>query len=348
MKRTLILHIGAHRTATSALQAYLRSNGPKLVNNGFLYPLNVRRHVKLMNDLFQGTQRVGDVGAMLNKRADKRSAPIHTIILSDEDICMRKDLSLLAEFRDHFDVKVVFTLRRQDTWLESWFFQNIKWQWNPKLSHCTFEEFLNLREDFHWIHYDRYVQHLESVFGYENLILNVMEKAQMPNGPIAAFCDGIGLTDRSTFTDPPHMNESYSPSMSEFMRCLPLDAAPNAYRNVLTKACATIDRDVLGNTQKQSEKLMSPAQREAVLAEYETGNRAIAARYFERDTLFLEPLPSKEQPLAQMVLPTDSYDLMRNMVSPLISALIAHHTAEQKAAEEGAQGEKNQGSGDTA
>ena len=338
MKRTLILHIGAHRTATSALQEYLHANFGQLQEKGFFYPFKVRRHLKLMNNLFSGERNPAEVAQTLTKRADKRPHPIRTVILSDEDICMRRDLSVLAAFREWFDVKVVFTLRRQDSWLESWFFQNIKWQWNKKLSHCTFDEFIAMREDFHWIHYDRYLRHLETLFGQENIIVNVHERDQMKGGPIETFCDSIGLTDREGFSAPPHINESYSPAMSEFMRCLPLDEAHPGYRGVLTQACADIDKALHGGGRKQSERLMPPAQRAAVMADYAAGNRAVAQRYFGREELFFDPLPGADAPLARMELPADSYALMRDLVTPLMQAVIAHQAAEkaeQKAEQQG-------------
>ena len=324
MKRTLVLHIGAHRTATTALQDYLYANFFKLQDEGFFYPYKIRRHRKLMTNILNGNRSPEGVATDISGRADKREQDIHTIILSDEDVSMRRDLSILAEFRAYFDVKVVYTLRRQDTWLESWFFQNIKWQWNKKLSHCTFDEFLGMREDFHWIHYGRYVSHLEELFGQENIILNVLEKDQMPQGPIVAFCDSIGLINRDGFHPAAHTNQSYSPMVSEFMRCLPLDKAPDDFRNILAKACAKIDHDLTGSSEKHSERLMPPAQRAAIMAEYADGNRSIAQHYFGRDALFLEPLPAADAPLAQMALPDDSYALMRDLVAPLMQEIITH------------------------
>lgn len=331
MKRRLILHIGAHRTATSALQAFLYDNFGLLKKTGFLYPFRVRRHLKLMNQLFNGQRDIAEVAQTLTERAEKHTEELHTIILSDEDICMRRDLSLLGRFRDSFDVKVVFTLRRQDTWLESWFFQNIKWQWNEKLSHCSFDEFMDMRGDFHWIHYDRYVRHLEEVFGRDNLILNIHEKGQMPDGPIEAFCDSIGLTDREGFSAAPHINESFSPQISEFMRCLPLDAADPGYRGRLTDACAQVDRALTGGS-KQSERLLPHDRRVALMAEYEAGNRAIAQRYFDRDTLFFDALPRPDAPLATMALPANSYRLMLDYVAPLLSAIIADQEKQKEQA----------------
>ena len=322
MKRRLILHIGAHRTATSALQTYLFDNFKNLKTKGFLYPFRVRRHLKLMNQIFAGKRDVREAAETIAQRADDHPEDIHTIILSDEDICLRQDLSLLGQFREIFDVKVVFTLRRQDTWLESWFLQNIKWQWNDKLSHCSLAEFMAMREDFHWIHYDRYVRHLEQVFGADNIILNIHEKQQMQGGPIETFCHSIGLTDTSGFTSPARMNESFPPKISEFMRCLPLDQAPTDYRSMLTSVCAGIGRGLSGGDATQSERIVPHADRGELMRHYQSGNHALAQRYFDRDALFLDPLPGPDAPITDMTLPADSYVLMEQFVAPLMKAII--------------------------
>lgn len=279
--------------------------------------------MKQMNQLFSAKRDVREMTDIINKRADTHPEDIHTVIMSDEDICLRQDLSPLAGFRDSFDVKVVFTLRRQDAWLESWFLQNIKWQWNKKLSHCSLDEFLAMREDFHWIHYDRYVQHLEKVFGKDNVILNIHEKQQMQGGPIETFCHSIGLTDTSAFTNPPHMNESFSPKISEFMRCLPLDTASVSYRNMLTSACANIDRTLnRPGGKSRGERIIPHTERLALMAQYQKGNRALAKRWFGRDELFFDALPDADAPLTDMALPADSYQVMEQFVAPLLAAII--------------------------
>jgi len=288
---------------------------------GFLYPFNTPRHLKLFNTIFNQNRDVHEISDVLTERANKSEHPIHTIVLSDEDICTREDIAPLTRFGDSFDIKVVFTLRRQDLWLESWFLQNIKWQWNPKLSHCTFDEFLSMAEDFHWVHYDSYLDHLKQNFGQENLIVNVHEKTQMPAGPIATFCDSIGLTDRSEFTDGAHVNQSLSPQMSEFLRCLPLHQAPPAIRSRVTDACARIDGKL--ERESQSSLLMAHGTRVEMMSRYEKGNESVARQFFDRDKLFFDELPDPNSPLADSSLPQDSYKLMEHYVAPLIAALIS-------------------------
>ena len=187
MKRTLYLHVGVHRTATSAIQRFLLKNSANLQERGFFHPYRVPRHFLLMNNIFSKEISVQAAAADIAARADSKKHPVHSITISDEDICMRRDLSPLAEFRAHFDVKVVCFLRRQDLWIESWYQQNVKWQWNKRLAHLTFAEFLAQRGEFFWINYDERLRHLGAVFGAENVICRAFEK-----GP-DAFWPGHGI-----------------------------------------------------------------------------------------------------------------------------------------------------------
>lgn len=330
MPRTLYLHIGSHRTATTSTQQFMHRNFDRLLEEGVFYPFRVPRHLKFINELMSGEKSPREAAKTLNNRANdwskKLKKEIHTIVLSDEDICVREDLKKLSALREFFDVKIIFSLRRQDLWLESWFFQNIKWQWNPKLSHCTFDEFLNQKASFHWIHYDAYLRNLERGFGKENIQLLLFEREQMANGAIAEFAAKIGLENIDHFGEPPHMNSSMSAEMVEFIRHLPLDKIAVPERNLLRMSLEQVDRRVLGNTKNQSERLMPPAQRKEILAEYAPGNHMVARRYFDRDDLFFAPLPNADAPLARMEIPQDSSALMEKFVAPLLKQLIANGT----------------------
>jgi hypothetical protein len=326
MRKTLYLHIGSHRTATTSIQQFMNRNFETLTKRGYLYPYSMPRHARLMNALFAGTQTVADVAADLIARADAKAGNVNTIVLSDEDISIRHDPGVLAQFQDHFDVRIVYSMRRQDLWLESWYFQNIKWQWIPKLSHCTFETFLTHREDFHWIHYDRYVSRLEAMFGSENVLLTVFEKQQMLDGPVIEFCRKIGLTDLKGFTKAPHVNSSMSAQMVEVMRHLPLDSFNPAERNLMRRALEEVDQLHLKNTGKQSELLMPRDKREAVLHIYEAGNQALAARRFGRRDLFLDPLPRADASLASLTLPHSPAELLERFIGPLLTRMVENGT----------------------
>lgn len=335
--RTLYLHIGTHRTATSSIQSFMHANSSALLQRGIFYPYKVARHNDLFRMIFSGKREVTDAAADLFKRADKRAGPDASVVLSDEDISMQTDLSRLKDFNEFFQVKVIFSLRRQDFWLESWFLQNIKWQWNETLSHCTLDAFLARRAEFHWVDYNTYVTHLEQVFGRENVLLYPFEKEQMPDGPVSAFARMIGLESITGLTPTPHVNSSHSAKVSEFMRCLPLDEAFPLYRRKLEQACSAVEKQLAMTGSEASSLLIGHDYRLAILSEYAEGNAALARRYFNRDQLFLAPVPGADQPVASMQLPADSYKLMRDFVEPFVRALIAQEVAAANAADEAAQ-----------
>ena len=320
--RKLLLHIGAHRTATSSIQSFLHLNADALIDRGVLYPFGVKRHLKQANAVFSGELPAAVLAETLVKRAESKGKPIDTVILSDEDICMRTDLSVFKGLSSQFDIKVVFSLRRQDLWLESWYLQNIKWQWNRSLSHITLDEFMVRRAEFFWVDYHRYVGHLETVFGRDNVVLGVFERGQMPGGPVAAFCRMAGIGEIAGLTAAPHINSSHSALISEVMRCLPLDEAPPSFRATLEQACAAVDRRLDKTPEEESTLLLGHDQRAELLAQYAPGNAAIAQRYFGRDQLFLDPLPPVDAAIGALELPATGREMMDRILAPMIWELI--------------------------
>lgn len=323
MKRTLWIHPGIQRTATTSIQEFFFENFHALQERGILYPFHTRRHFQFMNRLIRGNLQVDVAAEDLIRRADAKSTPIHTLVLSDEAISLHKNISRLTELRKYFDVKIMLFLRRQDLWLESWYFQNVKWQWNPALSHGTLEDFLKHQKSFHWIHYDKHIARLEKLFGPENVHIGVFERQDMPGGPVATFCNHIGLTQLDGLSAPKHTNASLSPAMTDLVRQLPLDEGlGDETRNVMVQALQRVDAH-LPKRLSGGGKLILPHQtRLKIMKRYAKGNAALAKRRFGRDLLFQEPLPDPSVPIADLALPTDSAVLMEYFIGPLIGDLI--------------------------
>ncbi|OCX66446.1 hypothetical protein BFP70_05285 [Thioclava sp. SK-1] len=319
-RRTLYLHLGVHRTATTNIQATLFRNWPALLQRGYLYPLGVERHIGLINTIFAGDRTASDAARDINDRADAQPSPVHSLILSDEDISMRRDLSPLRGLSDVFDVKVVMALRRQDLWLESWWAQNVKGQWDHRLCHIRWEDFLRERAQFHWIDYKAYIDHIETVFGTGCVIPYVFERDQMPGGPVATFCRQVGIDDISDFKTAGGKNISLTPEMSEFVRHLPYINASMKYRLALIEVAEVVDRQIRieGGT-----SLMIPyALRQKIMAGYDAGNTLLAQRFFGEKTLFKDPLPGPDVPVTMPHLPEDPERVMQRLVTPFVQALI--------------------------
>lgn len=318
-KRTLFLHIGSHRTATTAIQSTMFANREFLRRQGVLYPLGVQKHIGLINRIFGGQTTASAAAAMLNERADAQDLPIHTVVLSDEAISKRRDLTPLSALQEQFEVKVVVAMRRQDLWLESWWAQNVKGQWDRELCHVSWPDFLADRARFHWIDFDRYINHAEAVFGKGSVLPYVFERGQMPEGPVAAFMKQIGVERAAKMRPAGGDNISLSPTMSEFLRHLPLIDAPMKFRLELISMAERVDKQLGG----QKTKLMIPhEERLQILAEYEKGNSRIAKRFFDRDQLFFDPVPGPDEPVVVPALPGTSEETMNSLVTPYLNELV--------------------------
>ncbi len=315
---TLYVHAGVHRTATSSIQKFLRDNDKVLLSKGYLYPFVVQRHAFQIKQMVNNKVSATAFSAELLRQVERQAVPVHSVVLSDEDISSVLNPEVFSGLQEKFDVKVVVSLRRQDLWLESWYLQNIKWQWNPSLAHLSFDDFLQQQERFFWIDYASRLTKYEEVFGQGSVLAMVFEKSEMPDGPIVALLNLLGITDLAGFGPFLNINSSLSPMMTEFLRHLPLDTINRLERAMFEKAFAAVDAQIHSNGSKL---LLSYDQRLEILANYAQSNRTVATRYFDRDSLFPEPVPDRDAPLADRTLPQSSQDLLAMMVAPMVQQL---------------------------
>lgn len=315
---TLYLHAGVHRTATSSTQHFLRDNAGVLLSKGYLYPFKSFRHEVQVKEIANRRGTSADLAAELMRQVNAAPAPVHSVIFSDEDISIVPDLGLFADLKQQFDVKVVMSLRRQDLWLESWYLQNVKWQWNPLLAHLRFDQFLERRAEFFWIDYAKQLARYEAIFGEGSVITSVFEPQAMPAGPIAAVLKMVGITDLTGFGPFLNINSSMSPLVSEFMRHLPLDGIDEQDRAIFERAFVAMDKKLQTNGSKL---LMPHEERMQILAEFAASNRETARRYLGRDVLFEEPVPGPDALLADRQLPPNSVRLMKTMVASMVREL---------------------------
>ncbi len=138
MKKTLIIHIGWHKTATTVIQSYLSQYRKELVKYCVCYPVIEVRSVygkikhcdylaSILNELKPGKHQF-DVRTFdelfevsLREIADSNC---RLSIISEEGFSAPMPLiaKYMGRYKDHFDeVKIVAYLRRQDYYLESFY-----------------------------------------------------------------------------------------------------------------------------------------------------------------------------------------------------------------------------------
>jgi hypothetical protein len=181
--RTLVLHIGLHKTATTFLQNVLSTRRYDLLQEGVLYPtagtslsemVKTREGAQSGHILFTrpGERRRRSVTSLVRELPESA----HTVLVSSEDFTHPRVEVTPQEHLEAFSVfgniEIVLVLRRQDDWIESFYKQQVDQYVNCEIRafdtfleedgralvdfHTRFEPWRQLvgPENFHVLSYD--------------------------------------------------------------------------------------------------------------------------------------------------------------------------------------------------
>lgn len=290
--RTLVMHIGMHKTATTFVQNVLSARRYDLLREGVLYPLagtgslargvdrpqlSTRDGAQSGHTLFTkpGVDRVALAGEVLKELPDGTS----TVLVSAEDFTLprMRPEDALAPFRDFGTIKVVLVLRRQDDWVDSFYRQEVDQYGNfetrtfadylaergPKLLdlHTRFTPWRDLvgPESFHVLSYD------DMPGGGAAIVRSVLEVAGV-TGPF--------LDEAATITVPRY--DSVRAIDTVGLRIL------NGYhlgdRDRRTRAA----QEIYAAAPEGDIELLTPQMRTAIAETYGPGNERIEAEWFDR------------------------------------------------------------------
>lgn len=296
MKKTLYIHIGAHKTGTSAIQTFLSTNRDELARKGYLYPGTKMGHNEISEEL-----RIANCYEMSNpyiktqKYFDEiTQSKMNVIILSSEGLERLTSLNILKEFlKNQFDVKVVFYVRRQDDRLESMYNQRIRQQ--KVFLDRPFSEFIS-SSSFKFLDYYQKITLWSDAFGKENIIIRCYEKEQMPEGIIHDFLSIIGIKPDESFQYLDNIiNQSMNWDLIEIIRLCNVSIKNDPhFKTFLKNRLKEINQEY----QKEQRRLFSPQQRRDIIFQYEESNARVAREYLGREDgiLFFAPLPDPDEP----------------------------------------------------
>ncbi|HHB12916.1 MAG TPA: hypothetical protein ENK62_06930 [Chromatiales bacterium] len=200
-RRTVWLHIGLHKTASTFIQETLQSNAQALARQGFLYPRAGRLGAghALLAYPHLPVQRAAEAdvaphlaaaeGAWAALEEELRSQPApQDIILSSEYFSLVEDVGALQAACAALgeSTRVVVYLRRQDRLLEAGYNQAVKagLETRPLLLGPVLPERLD------WY---RLLERWAGPFGRRNVIVRVFEEAVAGPGILSDFCAAVGL-----------------------------------------------------------------------------------------------------------------------------------------------------------
>ncbi|ETA50657.1 hypothetical protein [Ponticoccus alexandrii] len=159
----LVLHVGTHKTGTTAIQTTLRDNRAALARAGLCYPDPAREphpHLPAHNFIYRATLNGAEAMAAERDRimAEFRASGADHLILSEEGLSLPRDVlqDFFVPWSQDFDFEIVCFLRRQDRYAESLFSQYVRE--NKPIAHGTIEAFLAAPEIAERLDYDTNLQ----------------------------------------------------------------------------------------------------------------------------------------------------------------------------------------------
>lgn len=295
-RKVIYLHIGAHKTGSTILQHFLHENREILLNDGILYPV-----IQMKN--FADFQHVGLVSMLLKNELDAFYSYIEQndsdkdLLISSECFLLRdrngRSLSeKLARLKDYAEkIVVIVYIRRQDTWLESLYQEEVKanqrttLRFNNWIEKCLAEE-LYYRPD--WL---KITGEWDSIFGDNCVIVRKCENASYTGGNIFHdFMSVLGINDISAYKTPNTSRANIGFKNREFVEILRIanlfherSSGNSQYINLLS---------FMNNRNEKDYSFFSPEERTNLLASFEESNSRIAQVYFNEKILF--PFPSDE------------------------------------------------------
>lgn len=319
----LVVHIGAGKCGSSAIQGFLRFNHARLRSLGVLVPssqMTAERagapgyQVFFFQDLLR--REPLEAKAILNRRIDEILELVderqrRCIVISAENLSNDARFApMFAGLADRFDLQIVFYVRRQDDFLIS------AWhQW-----------YLKTRDDFvDWLQeavgrdgdWSERLSPWEALYGTERICVRRYSRAHLIGGDVVRdFIRVAALPDAEYQYADRETNRSYD----EIIGYIAHDAR-DLFTNANDHGLYHMFSDLLGSAAYKSRRgssLMTLAERQAVLEVYRDGNDRLKQTYFADDDEALFPEPS----------PDDVYTLspdqrIRGEIAMLTRALFA-------------------------
>lgn len=282
MPKKLILHIGANKTGSSAIQRFLSTNGLALREEGIIVPDSEFRdaekpqgnHVfglqQLLDSPPDGRQRLGDA----IKAIDAANPEATAILLSAENLTANPAApSLFEDLVDRHDVEVIIYIRRQDEYiLSSW------QQWYSKISTDFWAWVLSVTGTMgDW---RAYLQNWESVIPREKITVRVYERSKLDGEDVVADFHGrLGVSrPLSELTYPKDaVNPSFSDAIMDLVKGNEL-VFQNVHDNDFYNFVVKMTGEKYKKDARQSP--ISFLQRQAILQRYKEQNNWVKESYF--------------------------------------------------------------------
>lgn len=286
-RQTVILHIGAHKTGTSAIQRFCWENREALAHRGFLYPTSCN-HLAAQHRLAFALKdaRRHPASGPLDYRQELGSlkqeiaaSGCPTVLVSSEELFSIKPdkIALLSEELHAYEVKILAVLRRPDQLFESIYNQRVKGTGNQFTRH--YRDFLAIPHELSAnLRFDRVLDSWARGFGKQALILRCYEQEA---DSMVLFAKAVELPLDGLHAAPQRRNESVSVRAAEMIRQGKLLGLDEAALRML----AHIGQSAFPKP-TETGALLSPAERLDLLKKFDAATDAVFSGYFKGPNIY--------------------------------------------------------------
>jgi SAM-dependent methyltransferase len=276
------LHIGTHKTGTTALQLTFHERSQLLRQRGVLYPRSGRPveerigHQALVQGLDQADRGATQWDELLSELTE---ATEEVAVISSEGFSSLGDdaVSIVRAYLDAHDVTIVVYLRRQDEYLHGLYCTPVFFYGETRdLPQWRKESGADAQLDYRVL-----LRRWEREFGRDRFIVRPYERSQLRGGGIVSdFCSLIGLELPEPVAQQAGLlvNKSYPRSAVTMLRTLNHHPALEQCAPDARGLIETFYRDT-----RAEADLFSPDERLKILGDYEEGNSEIARGYLGRE-----------------------------------------------------------------
>lgn len=295
-KRKLILHIGLHKTGTTAIQALCTKNRDALLKQGILYPRAGCEH--------NGVVRAGHHTLPWSYFRDPtldhawaqlldeiENSPARKIIISSEEFDVtgfRPHIPALAKRLDNYDVQVLVYLRRQDEFVQSFYGTQVVHHNETR----SIDEFV--KDPRTLLDYAELLAPWASSFGKDHLLVRVYEKQRLLNANVVDdFVALTGIAGRDHLAYPkPALNHGFPWQAVATMATMRRFGVSREVLGTLKHLIENLYKDT-----RPSYELLSPSKVRALLGGLSESNALVAREYLgmESGSLFGPPVVEDDE-----------------------------------------------------
>ncbi|MFI3157871.1 MAG: hypothetical protein QX199_17120 [Methylococcaceae bacterium] len=279
--KKIFVHVGTHKTGSSAIQKFLTQNRDNLIKYNYRYDFIPEEGINHSTLDF------------VNKGQELQLDNNFNYIFSSEDLYINFECikCFLLDKSNEFEIKIIIYLRRQDIMKQAVYNQIVK------MGH--FAE--KIYQDHHYnLDYSVFLGKMSKLFSKRNIIVRPYESSQFYGGSIYAdFLNILGLKLSSDFQfDDEVVNPSLSNDGLEY--CLYINKLNLAFsvRDQINKMVIQLESITKHHRMFREHNILPPVRRRKIIAAYSVSNAKIAREYLNRSNgmLFTDPLPDINEP----------------------------------------------------